>query len=267
MYEAGVLVDPDATPTVQVQSDDNQAFIVPAGTLTTRDDLGLYSYALDSSHTQVKGDYTITWNYSVGGSPRIFVDHFKVTDPMPYWDLLTAHERGVVMNVYARVSDTWDSREGGPYLWELYQTHWNVFETIARIMTTEAMAYINWEFSPAFNPGYEVGVGAKMPFQEAWAGLLDEATYTMFLKHLSRSYIEIPAPQGVSTARVDRTHYRAEWKAEYQEEKAILDRMLKMFKRRFLVTTRSSLLLAGGRIPYLYANPAQPHWRYSIARF
>jgi hypothetical protein len=271
VYDDGVLTDAISPPTVRVWRELDEVDVVSAGTASTRDALGLYSFQVGSAQTKIKGIYGIEWLYSVAstGGPvaREFVDHFEVVDPMPYWDMLSAAERDSVMNIYHKVSDTFDSREGGPYLWELYQTQWNAYETIARLMATDALTYINLGHQPAIIPGFAVGSLSSKPFPVAWAGLLELSTYVQFLRHISRSYIEIPTPQGVSTARLDRTRYRAEWDAEYKIEKATLDQILKQFKRKYLLGTSRAMLIGGGNIPFAFANLARPHWKYSVSRY
>jgi len=265
IYENGELTDPDDGVAITVVRDGNT--VVGPDAVATQDDVGLYSYTLTSVHTGTVGTYDITWEYTLDGVPRVFEDSFTISGVMPYWDALTTSERDLVMNVYHKVSDTFDSTEGGPYLWELYQTQWNAFETIARIMTTDAATYINLSHQPAFVPGYTVGASGSKPIPAGWHGLLEWATYVEFLRHLSRSYIEIPALTGSNVARLDRTRYRQEWAAEYEVEKAKLDQMLRYFKRKFLVGTRRSLLVGGlGGLGGLI-TPARPHWVYSIARY
>lgn len=263
IFSGADLVDADAEPGVVIMDTDSDTEISSGN--STREDTGLYVYSLSPSDTADKGNFRATWTYEVGGLDRIFEDDFKVTDPMPFWDRLTYAERDVVANIYHKVSDAFDSREGGPYLWELYQTQWNAYETIARLMSTDAVSYINYTFQPAFIPPYQVGTGASKAFPEQWSGLLERATYVEFLKHISRSYIEIPVPQGVTTARLDRTGYRREWKAEADEEKKIMDQMLRMFKRKFLVGTSRAIMMGGGSIPFRWMSPARPHWMYSIS--
>lgn len=267
IYDGGELVDPDADVRVTVTRDTDSAVVVGPDAPATRDDVGLYSLTLTPSLNEVKSEYTVNWEYEVLGDPRSFVDTYIVVDPMPYWDSLSAAEREVVLSVYHKVSDTFDSREGGPYLWEIYQTQFNAFETISRLMATDAITYINFSYQPAFIPPYTVGANATKAFPSDWNGLLEQATYHQFLRHLSRSYIEQPAPQGITAARLDRAHYRQEWATEAKEEKEVLDRMLMFFKRKFLVGTKRALLVAGGNIPYMYINPAQPNFMYSVSRW
>lgn len=267
VYDGGDLVDPDSGVLITVTRNLDSTVIVGPDAPATRDDTGLFSLILTPAMNEIESEYTVAWSYVVSGEPRSFVDTYIVVDPMPYWDSLTAAEREVVLSIYHKVSDTFDSREGGPYLWEVYQTQFNAFETIARLMTTDAVTYINLSHQPAFIPGYQIGRDVTKPFPSDWSGLLEAATYWQFLRHLSRSYIEQPVPQGVSAARLDRHQYRQEWAVEAKEEKEILDRMLMMFKRKFLVGTRRALLVAGGSIPTMYLTPTQPHFMYAIARW
>lgn len=267
-YENGELADPDGDAvTVSVLRDSDGAIVVnnaPA----IKDDTGLFSYQLTSNDNAVKGDYTVTWNYVMNTQPRSFIDTYTVTDSMTYWDSLSADERNLVNNVYHKVSDTFDSMEGGPYLWELYQTQWNAFETIAQLMVNDAITYINFTYQPAFIPPFVVGTQEGKKFPPAWYGLLERAGYVEFLRHLSRSYIEQPQVVGVNAGRLERRDYRDRWLTEWRDEKETLDSMLKQFKRKFLTGgTRRAMILAGGSLPRLAAVPGRPSWRYAAARY
>lgn len=267
IYESGELVDPDSGVAVTITRDADSVVIVPPA-LATRDDLGLYSFHIHSGLTDVKGDYTLRWEFEVGGYDRVFTDRYTVVDSMPFWDSMTFEERQLVANVYFRVSDTFDSREGGPYLWELYQANFNAFEVIARLMATSALDYINYTFQPAFIPPYTLNSGSKK-FPEQWYGMLERAAYVEFLRHLSRSYIEQPDVHGISTGRLDRQRYREEWRKEWEDEKATFDQMLRMFKRKFLAAgaMHRAFLVAGGAAPRMFMNAARPSWRYTLVRY
>lgn len=267
IYHNGALADPDGGVELGIERERDALVLLRSNTPADRDGVGIYSYQLDSSITAEKGSYVVTWRYSISGVDRQYEGRYDIVDVMDFFDMLNDEEKALVYSIYHKVSDTFDSREGGPYLWEVLQLQFNAFEAIARFMVTDAMDYINYTFQPAFNPPFTVGAGSAHPFPVGWYGMLSKATYVEFLKHLSRSYIEIPAAEGVSVARLNRTRYRQEWQQEAKDEKAILDSMLKQFKRQYLLGTSRSLLLGGGMLPYMFGNPARPHWIYPAARY
>lgn len=265
VYLNGALQDPDSNiVTLEVGRIVNgvDQVVVPGTTLAQRDGLGLFSYLLHPMQVATKGRYKVTWKYGITGASREFVDFFTVTDPMPFWDTLNAIQREMVVNIYDKVADNFDSSEGGPYLWEVYQSQFNAFETIARLMCTDAITYINFTKPPAFSPPYVVNDPTGKQFPPQWFGLLEKATYTEFLKHISRSYIEVAQVVGIGAGRLERRDYRDRWQTEYKEEKVMLDNMLALFKRQFLLRTKRSLLVAGGIVPRMFVNPARPHWVY-----
>lgn len=262
VYVAGVLTDSNALPTIVVQL--NSATI--ASYTATKDSTGHYSVALTAPVTNTKGDYVVTWSFTVGASARTYVQTVQVVDSMPFWSNLKDSEKLVVESIYLKVADTFDSTEGGPYLWETLQKTFNAWEVVSRLMSTDAVSYISLMFNPVVLPPYTVGQTSTKQFPTEWYGLLEKATYVEFLKHLSRSYIEIPDAPGVSVARLDRRRYRDEWSREAKEEKETLDRMLKMLKRTF-ITRRRSMLVSGGIFPLSLIDPSRPSWLYVPVRY
>lgn len=266
-YDSGELADAQGAVTLFVQARLDGRAVVPGLTEADHDGTGLYSYRLTPNDTAVRGEYDVTWVYTMGGEERRFASSFTVVGEQPYWDSLDDEQRRIVENVYHRVSDAWDSTVGGPYLWELPQSNFGL-ETIARLMATEAVTYINLHKPKAFIPPFTVGAGGGKPFPVAWYGLLEKATFWALCKHLSRSYLEQPNPENVATARLDRRDYYSKWKDVAAGEKAELDPMLAMLKRQYSYGVRSrAQLVAGGIFPISYLDPARPRWPYVAARF
>jgi hypothetical protein len=267
IFAGGALVDP-VPQAVAVVVRDAAGAAIQSGA-ATRDGVGLYSFRLTVASTKELGQFTAAWSYTLDGNPREFTTDFEVVPPQVFWDALTPEEKQLVDNVYHRVSDNFDSELGGPYLWEVPQATFG-FETIARLMTTDALPYVNFSKFPPFQPPFTVGVPANggKPFPAGWYGVLEKATHWSVLKHLSRSYIEIPVAEGVNVARLDRSPYRDRWREEARDEKEELDRMLGQLKRQYMFGVRSrSLLLAGGFFPMAYLDPARPRWPYVVARW
>lgn len=266
VVELNVATDADAEPTVTIVRDSDGVTVVTAAT-STHDDLGLYSYMLTLATTGTKGNYTATWSWEISAAGREFVYNFAVVDPQPFFDTLDQDQKQLVDNVYHKVSDSFDSTKGGPYLWELPQSSFS-FETIARLMVVDAMTYINYASPKAFIPPFTIGGAGIKPFPAGWYGLLERAAQYELFKHLSTSYLEIPDNPGVDVAFLDRRRYSDMWMKRADHEKEELDHMLHMLKRdmRFGVKSRS-MLLAGGIFPISYLNPARPRWPYVLTRF
>jgi hypothetical protein len=263
-YSLGGLADPDSSHVyVTIVNADNGTIIVPSGTLATQESTGTYQYTLNSSQTALTGNYSATWNYTISGSPRIYVDSFVVTDQMPYWSNLTYDERQMVTNIVHRLDKSFDSTAGGPYLQELQQSGFIMYEEVAMVMTTEVIDYINFEFQPIFTPSYQIGMNSMVPFPTTYYGVLATQTYAHFLKHISRNYIEQPTPNGMNAAWMDRRDYYQRWWQLYLFEKEIADKQLRQMKRQFMVGSKRSMLVAGGLIPRMFTNPARPHFQYA----
>lgn len=266
IYEQNQYQDADGDVLVSVLREETNTLVID-GEVATRDDLGLYSFALTVPVTSIKGDYTAAWHYEVNGTSKEFKYQFKVVDPQPFFDSLDAEQKQMVDNIYHRVSDGFDSTIGGPYLWELPQSSFS-YETIAKLMVVDAMNLINYSKPKAFVPPYGIGATSAKPIPPAWYGLVEKAASYELYKHLARSYLEIPNPVGVNVAHLDRRDYSDRWMKIAMIEKEELELQLRMLKRAFQygVMSRSSLL-AGGIFPVSYLNPARPRWPYVLTRF
>ena len=263
IYVQGVLTNADSDPTLVVTNTSNGVVLV-SGT-STAESTGRYQYMLQSMQTAVQGDYSVNWTYTISGSPRLYTDSFTITDQMPYWQNLTYDERQLVTGIVHRLDKSFDSTAGGPYLQELRQSGFNIYEEVAMIMSTETMDYMNYEFQPIFTPAYEVGFNAMAPWPSNYYGILSTQTYAHFLKHIARNYIEQPTPQGMSAAWMDRRDYYNRWWQLYTFEKEIADKQLRQMKRNYMVGSKRSMLVAGGLIPRMFVNPARPHFMYASA--
>ena len=266
IFENNVYLDADSAVTLDVRRESDQVLVVDDG-VATHDGLGLYSYVIGYEITADKGDFTAIWNYQVDTEDRTFEYRFTVVNPQPYWDSLDGKQKGVIENIYFKLSDGFDSTIGGPYLWELPQSSFG-FETIARLTVVDGMNAINYEGPKAFQQPYSFGTGGNRAIPEGWYGLVQKAGFYETLKHLARSYLEIPIATNVPTAYEDRTRYSEMWMRIADKEGEELLRQIHMIKRAmaFGVKTRAQLV-AGGIFPISYLNPARPRWPYVLTRF
>ena len=262
-YVSGTLSDPDNQYVwLSITNSDNGVVVLASGQ-ATYESLGTYQYTLNSNQTSIQGNYTVIWNYSINGSPRIYQDNFVITDQMPYWSNLDTQTRQMVTNIVHRLDKSFDSTSGGPYLQELQQSGFMMYEEVAMVMQDETMDYINFEFQPIFSPAYEVGMNATVPFLTTYYGVLATQTYAHFLKHIARNYIEQPTPNGMNAAWMDRRDYYNRWWQLYLFDKEVADKQLRQMKRQYMVGSKRSLLVAGGLIPRMFTNPARPHFQYA----
>jgi len=262
-YVSGTLSDPDNQYVwLSITNSDNGVVVLASGQ-ATYESLGTYQYTLNSNQTSIQGNYTVIWNYSINGSPRIYQDNFVITDQMPYWSNLDTQTRQMVTNIVHRLDKSFDSTSGGPYLQELQQSGFMMYEEVAMVMQDETMDYINFEFQPIFSPAYEVGMNATVPFPTTYYGVLATQTYAHFLKHIARNYIEQPTPNGMNAAWMDRRDYYNRWWQLYLFDKEVADKQLRQMKRQYMVGSKRSLLVAGGLIPRMFTNPARPHFQYA----
>ena len=263
-YSQGVLTDPDnKIVTLSIINSDNGTVVVAPGTVATYESTGTYQYMLNSNQTSIQGNYDITWNYTISGSPRVYVDQIVITDQMPYWSNLGYDERQIVTGIVHRLDKSFDSTAGGPYLQELQQSGFMMYEEVAMVMQDETIDYINFEFQPIFTPAYEIGLNAQVPYPSTYYGVLASQTYAHFLKHIARNYIEQPSPTGMNAAWMDRRDYYQRWWQLYLFDKEVADKQLRQMKRQFMVGSKRSLLVAGGLIPRMFTNPARPHFQYA----
>ena len=262
-YVSGTLSDPDNQYVwLNITNSDNGVVVLASGQ-ATYESLGTYQYTLNSNQTSIQGNYTVIWNYSINGSPRKYQDNFVITDQMPYWSNLDTQTRQMVTNIVHRLDKSFDSTSGGPYLQELQQSGFMMYEEVAMVMQDETMDYINFEFQPIFSPAYEVGMNATVPFPTTYYVVLATQTYAHFLKHIARNYIEQPTPNGMNAAWMDRRDYYNRWWQLYLFDKEVADKQLRQMKRQYMVGSKRSLLVAGGLIPRMFTNPARPHFQYA----
>ena len=263
-YSLGALADPDNQQVyLQVVNTDSNTVIVPSGTQAAYESTGTYQYTFNSSQTAIQGNYAANWSYTISGSPRLYTENFVITDQMPYWSNLDATTRELVTGIVHRLDKSFDSTAGGPYLQELNQSGFMMYEEVAMVMQDETMDYINFEFQPIFTPSYQIGMNSVVPFPTTYYGVLATQTYAHFLKHIARNYIEQPSPQGMNAAWMDRRDYYQRWWQLYLFDKEVADKQLRQMKRNYMVGSKRSMLVAGGLIPRMFTNPARPHFQYS----
>jgi hypothetical protein len=206
-----------------------------------KEEVGKYFYDIGPELTSNRGLLYVKWTYLVNGVEFSFSDHLQILDQMPVYDSLNPFERSVVEAVSWMFGDLFDSTEGGPYLIEPFQTHFD-YERIAQ-MEKLAVHRLNLIGYPITN--YGVGPGTQNPPPD-WQGIMIFGTYLEVVKHLRDSYLEIPLFQQMNVTYTDRRDYFNRWTQVWQSEWPDYQRMVKMQKRSLLNLAGGSLLVAGG---------------------
>lgn len=214
---------------------------VPAGEIH-REEIGKFYYEIGPPNTGYRGLLTAQWSYQVDGVAFTYSDYLQILNPMPLYDSCTEAEKSIVEQVSWMFGDMFDSTEGGPYLIEPFQTHFD-YERIAQLarqaatrMGLTGYPIRSWDFGP--------NDGEKVP--EHFQGLMVLGTYYEVVRHLVRSYTEIPAFQGMNVTFTDRRDYASRWQQILATEWPDYVRMIKMAKRSLLSLSRGSMLVAGG---------------------
>jgi len=213
-------------------------------TMISHDDVGKYSFEVGPEFTAARGLLTVNWFYEVNGKDFTYVDHLQVMEQMPLWERLSPEERVVVESVSWMFADSFDSTEGGPYLFETYQGHFN-YERIAQLMRV-ALFRINTTGNPPTE--FEVGgvPGQYTPVPNFMRGTLVIGTYIEVLKHLVRNYTEIPVFQQANVTFADRRDYQQRWAQVLQDEESGYKSMVIQAKRKLLGLGSTSILVGGG---------------------
>lgn len=251
IYDGSKSVDPDAS-TINLQiwfRDTTDTSQEGSGTLVAtigpneiqKEETGKYFYDIGPEFTGNRGVLYVKWTYMVSGVEFSFSDHLQILDQMPVYDSMNPFERSVVEAVSWMFGDLFDSTEGGPYLIEPFQTHFD-YERIAQ-MEMLAVQRLNLIGYPITN--YGVGPGRQNPPPD-WQGLMIFGTYLEVVKHLRDSYLEIPLFQQMNVTYTDRRDYFNRWTQVWQSEWPDYQRMVKMQKRSLLNLASGSLLVAGG---------------------
>lgn len=227
---------PPAVPGVPVATVDSTGI--------TRTDVGMYYYDLGPAVTAYRGTLTAVWTYAVNGVQFTYTDYLQILGAMRFYDTLNQQEQSIVEQVSFMVGDIFDSTEGGPQLIEPFQTKYD-YDRLAQL---ERLAVTRFNLMHTFNnrpSTWGVGVGTQtLPAQAA--GLMVIGTYLELVRHLIRSYIEIPAFQGTNVTYVDRRDYYQRWQSVLETEWPDYDKMVRAYKIGQLDMARGSLLVAGG---------------------
>ncbi len=247
VYRDGVAGDADALPEVSLLTYDNpQQEGTPEVLWTreaTRTALGQYEITLGSKDTRTPGEASLGWTYLVDGEEEIYTFDLQVGESAPDYDALPLEWRAIVESVWIKFADLFDSAFGGPNLQTYVQTKFGR-NRMAQLLPS-ALQRLN----SASNPHASYGIGPdanSFPFAD-WGGLLAQSLYIEILKHLIRSYTEIPeAVLATSVSRFDRRDYMQRWEQVLNMEMAEFNTDLSRYRKANMGLGSVSVLVSGG---------------------
>lgn len=212
-----------------------------AGTIT-QDGEGFLRY----QNTDQIGEYkTVAAFEFVSGAIRSVRSDFEVIDPFD--PPVPTNEQVIAQTVWVRLEDLFDSEEGGPWLQDVTMATFKK-EKVAEF-AAEAIFDINQQ-----NPPTDATVADFIHDGAPTTDfpLLTQGVLLSVIRHLIRSYVEQPTPQGAQVVWQDRRDYMQRWQAVLQMEEQRYVRQLTLWKRQFLGLGRSRVLVgskAGRLIP------------------
>lgn len=203
---------------------------------------GWYYLDIGPEFTGERGVLTAEWTYEIEGRGEFkFIDNMQIVDQMPFYESLRPEERVIIDQVTWFFGDLFDSTEGGPFLIENFQSHFT-YERLANLLA-HAVMKMNYIGQPIRN--YGVGPGSKI-LPKPWQGLAVWGLKLEVIRHLMRSYVEIPVFANMSVTYTDRRDYPQRWGQILAEEKPDFDKAVIRQKRSDLNLGRGALLVSGG---------------------
>lgn len=206
-----------------------------------REDIGRYFYNIGPQWTQKRGVLTVEWTYSLNGEDYEYTDYLQILDPMPTYDTLSDQSKFVIESATWSFGDLFDSTEGGAWLQENFQTKFS-YERLAHLLFS-TVGRINLTGQPPTNYGV---FPTDQAVPREWTSLLVWGLRLEVIRHLMRSYTEIPDFRNMSNTYTDRRDYAQRWKMILDDEKPDFEKAIIVAKRQLLSLSRGSLIVAGG---------------------
>jgi hypothetical protein len=248
MYEEDEVTPVQATSATMIYRDPN-GIEQTIGPITINPPSGIVSMPLLPINTQESGRYVGKVTFTLpGGILKSITKTWEVFDPL---EISVTEADHTIDIVWMMIEDTFDSKEGGPYL-----TDSSFFDqNKIAVLFDAALMRIN-----ARPPIQNFDVDT-FPYSSA-RPLLVKALYIEVVKHLIRSYVEQPAVVASNVPYFDRRDYVQRWQTIVDKEELELERWIKLFKRGFYNFGSGALLVdlkSGRRLNY-FRNPARGRW-------
>lgn len=241
IHRNGIEADPDGNAVTVSMLNRQDGQVVFSGRAATREEEGFYIVSLTSADTQTTGIYDLHWIFAFTSAPQEAVSPVEVGPPSPLYSALDTDMRGIVDSVWDRFADLFDSPLGGPHLQVYFQTRMSR-DRLARLLRV-AVGRLNSVAQPYQT--YSIDEPGRFPVVR-WGPLLEQAMYVEAIKHLIRSYTEMPAWEGVPGARAERRDYQERWRTVLEMEAPDLERALEVFKISNMGLGRPHVLISGG---------------------
>lgn len=217
-----VVRKPDGTDSTHVGTvnPDGSCFL----RYTTTTQVGLYKWTTQATLTT--------------GEKRTYRDEFQTEDPLADPPVTQATEIG--NEVWMRLEDCFDSELGGPWLRDMTLMYFEpskverfIAEGLLRINIYPPASNLDLSYftTPIPNPDPNLPANTYQPDPDRI--VLVQATLLAVIKHLMRSYVEQPQPQGANIVWQDRREYLQRWQSIYQIEDAAFKEMVLLWKRQF----------------------------------
>lgn len=244
----------DDGPTLQKEEIASVQFIVqrPDGTTGTQDGVVLddgqgYCRWTDTSQD---GVYVVQIQFTlITGQVLSVIQNFTVSNP--FLNLSPSPTDLITEGVWLRFEDLFDSISGGPWLRDETMNNFSR-EKIARFVP-EALMNINIQMPPTNFTIDMFTQWTTTPGDNPNMPLLIQSTLVLTIKHLMRSYVEQPTPQGGQVVWHDRTRYTQMWSQVYQFELQEYKENVRLWKRTTLNLGHSALSVfskSGRMFPY-----------------
>jgi len=235
----GLVTDADSLPSASMRHYANDTVVFTRSTVKIA--TGVYRLVLSSVETSDAGLYYVLWTYNLSAIPQEYRSDIEIpTTLSSQFEALSDGYRAIVEQTWDRFEDLFDSAVGGPHLREYTQSNFGR-ERLAGLLRI-AIGKLNTASQP--HQSYSIEDN-NFPFA-SWGALLEQALYVETVRHLMRSYVEQPDPQGINVARLDRTSYYQRWQSILSVEQSALDGMLDHFKIASMNLGRAGVLVAGG---------------------
>ena len=228
----------------------NFTVLQPDGTSTTvagtiqGDGSGFYRW----TDTAQEGLHVWTAQFEfVSGEKRTYRDEFKVIDP---FEIAPTTRRTEIANeVWTKLEDCFDSEAGGPWLRDMTLAYFEPSK-IEKLIDQGLLLINVWP--PATNLGLDyftidvvdpdpaLPPGSTAPDPDRY--VVVQATLLATIKHLMRSYVEQPEPQGANIVWQNRRDYLQRWSAIYEIEERSFKEMISLWKRQFYNFGKGALL-------------------------
>jgi hypothetical protein len=220
-----VLADDIASVSFEIAAPDNSRTTV-AGTIQS-DGSGLVRF----NGTTLVGPYIAIATFTLdNGDVQSVRADFEVVDPF----IAASPSQSYIAAVaaWAKIEDCFDAEDDGPWLQEMTRTTFK--KEKMESFLAEALFFIN-----NANPPTTLDIGSFImngtpPQPTVDLPLLAQGMFLCFLRHLIRSYVEQPDVVGVQAGWHSRRDYLQRWQSVLTIEQAAFDRMLALYKRRYL---------------------------------